>query len=58
MSEFVLKIVKTEACCDALRRAKSAAEGAHQLCAKASRAFGHEAVVIGQCEEVLLSYMD
>jgi len=49
--------VELLACIDSLKRAKAAAESAQQLCAKASRVFGNEASCIGNCQEVLESYL-
>lgn len=49
--------VQLVACIDSLRRARTAAESAANLAAKASRAFNEEAVVIRQCEDVLRSYL-
>ena len=42
---------------DSLRRAKTACQAAHMLCAKASRAFGEECQVIAQCEDVVNSHL-
>ena len=48
--------IQLQACVDSLRRAKSAAESAGQLCAKASRAFLSEAACIQNCQDVLETY--
>ena len=49
--------VQLVACIDSLRRARTAAESAANLAAKASRAFNEEAAVIRQCEDVLRNYL-
>ena len=54
----IVNKIQLQACIDALRRAKAAADGAHHLCANASRAFAQEASVFGQCEDALAIYID
>ena len=49
--------VELQACIDWLKRAKAAAKSAQQLCAKAARVFGNEATCIGNCQDVLESYL-
>ena len=50
--------VGLQACIDSLKRAKAAAESAQQLCAKAAQVFGNEASCIGNCQEILESYLE
>ena len=50
--------VGLQACIDSLKRAKAAAESAQQLCAKAAQVFGNEASCIGNCQEVLETYLE
>ena len=50
--------VGLQACIDSLKRAKAAAESAQQLCAKAAQVFGNEATCIGNCQEVLESFLE
>ena len=42
---------------DSLRRAKTATEAAASMCGKASRAFAEEASTIGECKDVVDSYL-
>ena len=50
--------VGLQACIDSLKRARAAAESAQQLCAKAAQVFGNEASCIGNCQEVLETYLE
>jgi len=50
--------VQVQACIDSLKRAKTAADSAGQLCSKASRAFYEEASNIQSCCDVLQSYIE
>ena len=54
---ITLSRVQIQAMADSLRRAHTAAESAATLASRASRAFGEEARVIYQCQQVLESYL-
>jgi len=55
--DIVLNRAQVQAMVDSLKRAKLAAETAGALAARASRAFGEEALVIGSCADALAAYL-
>ena len=52
-----LSEMQIRACVDSLKRAKTSAESAGNLCSKAARAFNEEVKCIQQCVEVVESYV-